>query len=144
MPKRKRRRVAGTWKHKERDLAALFGTARRPLSGGNSSHAESRDDAEHDRLYLECKYSVRHALFSLWRFCRQNTRREARRSKRRVVIGLYERGQPEALLLLHQDDLLHVAIERLIVLFKNRDLPWNVGEAQDLLHKLQVVADTLC
>lgn len=107
-----------TWKAKERIFAALFGTVRRPLSGGNGSHGNERDDAEHDSLFLECKYSKRHRIWSLWRFCQDLCRREAhRRNKRRPIIGLYAHGEPDkCLLVVHEDDLFHVAAARLDVM----------------------------
>jgi hypothetical protein len=141
---KKRRPPAKTWKHKERHLAALFGTIRRPLSGGNGSHGTERDDAEHERVYLESKYSQRHALFSLWRHCRLNAAREAhRKPKRRVVVGLFEKGLSDALLLVHQDDLIAIAIELLAVKLKDRNQPYNTAHVQDLFARLRTLADTI-
>lgn len=131
------------WKQNERDLAALFGTLRRPLSGGRSSHGEKRDDAEHDRLYLESKRSKRHAIFSLWRHCRTQARREVGQHKRRVVIGLFEHGQAEALLLVHQDDLLAVAVELLAAKLKDANQPFNTAHIQDLFQKFRSMAEQL-
>lgn len=44
------------WKKAEREIAALFGTKRRPLSGmTHHTHGTGNDDIEHDQLYVECK-----------------------------------------------------------------------------------------
>lgn len=88
------------WKAAERRLAALFGTRRRPLSGGNQGQG-FRDDAIHDDLHLECKYSRTHALWTLFR----ETRKKAQKERRTPVIGLVEKGSPGILLVVHTDDL---------------------------------------
>lgn len=100
-----------TWKSKEAELAALFGTTRRPLSGGNSSQGLERDDALHPRIYLECKYSIHHKVWSLWRLCWSHCRREPKLSKRIPVVGLYEKGKAECLLVIHQNDVIAAAAE---------------------------------
>jgi hypothetical protein len=43
----------GTWKNFERVVAALFGTKRTSLSGGNSKI--TRSDTMHPYLFIECK-----------------------------------------------------------------------------------------
>lgn len=101
-----------TWKHKEAEFAALFGTVRRPLSGGNSSQGQRRDDALHPRLFLECKYAIRHAVWGLWKFARECCQREIRHPKRRPVVGLYLKGESTCLLVVHESDLLAVTAER--------------------------------
>ena len=130
---------AKTWKKKERQLAALFGTVRRPLSGGNSSQGERRDDAQHPTLFLECKYSARHALWKLWRFAKECCRKELRHPKRRPVIGLYETGQTggRCLLVIHEDDLLKVARERIEALYQQSKAP-SLYEALDCFSTLSV------
>ena len=138
---RKRRRgvVKGTWKHKEREFARLFGSERRALSGGNSKSG-GRDDAHHEHLYLECKYSARHKLWALWRHVAACAARETRIPKRRVCIGLYETKMPGALLVMHESDLLGVAVELLAELMKTKDYPYSRYESEQLLHKFRVLA----
>ncbi len=93
------------WKDAEDRLAVLFGSTRRPLSGGNSK--TGRDDSLHPRLFLECKFSKRHALWRLFREVRERAKAE----KRTPVIGLAEKAAKGVLLVIHQDDLLEVAAE---------------------------------
>ena len=108
-----------TWKQKERELAALFGTVRRALSGGNSSQGNRRDDAHHPHIFLECKYAARHAVWKLWRFAKSCCQKELRHPKRRPVLGLYARGESGALLVVHENDLIVVTLNRLRTLRVN-------------------------
>ena len=109
-----------TWKSKERQIALWFGTVRRALSGGNSNPDELRDDAHHKSLFIETKYRKSHAVWALWRFAKACCAREIRLPKRRPVVALYECRQEGALLVIHQDDLLAVALARLDTLTESR------------------------
>ena len=58
---------SGTWKRREREIAAMFGTVRRPVSGRRGD--KGGDDCEHSRLHLQCKHgrqnSREFALFDI-------------------------------------------------------------------------------
>lgn len=131
-----------TWKQAERRLASLFGTTRRALSGGNSKSG-GRDDAHHPRVYLECKHSIRHALWELWRKCRRQTGQELKKPKRRVAIALYEKGKEGALLVVHQDDILQVALQVFEALTNEPEFPYSRHEADELIRKLEVMGGQL-
>ena len=133
-------RPKGTWKSKERELAALFGAERRALSGGNSKSG-GNDDADHPRVYLECKYSHEHYVWRLWTEARRNAGRELRTPKRRVCIGLYQKRQPGALLVVHESDLLAVAVELLSELIKAPGYPFSRAESDILIRKFRVLAN---
>jgi hypothetical protein len=130
-----------TWKNKERDLANLFGAVRRPLSGGNSSQGTRRDDANHPRLFLESKYSIRHAVATLWRFAKACCQREMRHPKRRPVVGLYEKGDPRCLLVINEDDLLFVALELIKALIKDHSDPSYVTKLFVAAKALEAITD---
>lgn len=87
------------WKQAEREVAAVFGARRRPLSGGNQG--QGRDDAIHEELFVSTKYSKRHALFTLYR----EEKVKARKEGKTVVLGLREKGVPGTLVCIHSDDL---------------------------------------
>jgi len=53
-----------TWKQRERQVAADFGTKRTPLSGGNSGH--TRSDTLHPTLFIEHKHRKAHAVVKLY------------------------------------------------------------------------------
>lgn len=97
-----------TWKRSEGRLAAIFGTTRRPLSGGNDKRG--RDDSLHPVLFLECKHRKQHALYSLYRMVLTHARKEGRTP----VIGLQQKGSPGMLLVVHSDDMSAVVREWLI------------------------------
>jgi hypothetical protein len=95
------------WKQAERRLAALFGTRRRPLSGGNSGGG--RDDAMHDRLFIENKWRKKHSTWTLYR----DTKEKATAEGKTPVIGLQEKYKSGILLVIHTDDLETVLLEYL-------------------------------
>lgn len=87
------------WKKAERRLASLFGTKRRPLSGGNQGGG--RDDSLHHSLFLECKWSSSSSLWTLY----DKTRKMARREGRVPVLGHALKGRPGILLSVLSTDL---------------------------------------
>jgi len=88
-----------TWKKGEDRLAKLFGTTRRPLSGGNSK--TGRDDSLHPRLFIESKHTQRSSLWTLYR----DTRKKARAEGRIPVIGIHQIHCKGILIVIHSDDL---------------------------------------
>lgn len=128
-----------TWKSKERSLADLFGTKRRPLSGGNQNQGNARDDAQHPHLFIESKYSMRHAIWTLWRHCKNCCRKEMRFPKRVPVIGLYAKGEPDkCLLVIHEDDLFRVTAARLDALIDEMPLGVYRTLSENLLRLLHL------
>lgn len=100
MPKRKpKAKRSNQWKQAEREVAAVFGARRRPLSGGNQG--QGRDDAIHERLFVSTKYAKRHGLWSLFR----TEKPKAKKEGKTVVLGLREKGVPGTLVCIHSDDL---------------------------------------
>ena len=98
------------WKKAETRLAKLFGTVRRPLSGGNS-RSGGRDDAQHPRLFIESKYNGFNPLWELY----QSTKRlmHGEEEERTLVIGLHKANHSGILLVIHSTDLHAVATEYL-------------------------------
>lgn len=90
------------WKEAERRVAAFFATNRRSLSGSNSGEGAG-DDARHDTLYIESKYSKYVPIMRLYRECRDSATKESR--GRIPVIALQEKHQPGMLLCIHSTDL---------------------------------------
>ena len=103
------------WKRAEARMAELFGTMRKPLSGGIGARRANRrnvinetaSDSEHESLFLECKYSQKHALFTLWR----KTAVKAKEEHRVPVVGLCEKGDGGVLLVINSKHMETVALE---------------------------------
>ena len=97
------------WKKAEQELASIFGTRRRPLSGLN--HGTGRgDDAQHEKLYLECKHGKQcdklFALFADTALKAANERHPNRSKVGRIpVVGIKAKGQKGMLLVIHSSDL---------------------------------------
>ena len=49
----------GTWKHRERDAAAVFGAKRQPLSGSSGRDDLTRSDSLHKKLFIETKFKAK-------------------------------------------------------------------------------------
>ena len=77
-----------TWKQRERDVAAYFGSERTPLSGGNSKH--TRSDTLSTCFYVEVKYRQHHAAVELF----LDTAKKAALEKKLPVVVLAEKGKP--------------------------------------------------
>jgi len=95
------------WKVAEQRLCDIFGTTRRPLSGGNDKRG--RDDSLHPRLFLENKYSKCLPIRRLWEETRDKAKEEAK--GRTPVVGLQEKGKPGVLLVINSQDLEKVLRE---------------------------------
>lgn len=92
-----------TWKSRERQAAAMFGSERTPLSGGNSKI--TRSDSLHGDLFVETKLRRHHAVFSLFR---EVEKLAAAESKTPVAV-LAEKGKPGFLIVCRPESihLLH-------------------------------------
>lgn len=87
------------WKAAERRVAAIFGSRRTPLSGGNSAH--TRSDSLHDKLFIETKQRKTHTVWSLF----DSVRHLAKRERKLPVIALDRTRSPGCLIVIHSDDL---------------------------------------
>ena len=96
----------GTWKRVEREIAALFGTKRVPLSGINSGHG-THSDTLRPRLYIEVKYREKYAVFTLFR----DIMSKAKAEDKTPILALKEKGKQGVLLMLRYEDILDVADE---------------------------------
>jgi hypothetical protein len=76
-----------SWKQVERRLAAIFGTCRRSLSGGNSK--TGRDDCMHATLFLEAKHRAKLPFGTLYR----QTLAMAQKEEKVPVLGYQEKGK---------------------------------------------------
>ena len=99
-----------TWKKREQSAAHLFGARRQPGSGSQGQPDRSTSDSNHEILYIETKTYARHAARSLWR----DAVLAARKEGKRVVLALYEKGKPGALLCIHEADMDTVCAEWLL------------------------------
>ena len=82
------------WKGVERQYAALYGTTRTPLSGGNSRHG-TRSDTLEPTLYIEVKYGSgcpksRGGILKLF----QDTEEKAALERKRAVLILHAKFTP--------------------------------------------------
>jgi hypothetical protein len=93
----------GTWKARERQIAADFGARRTPLSGGNSGH--TRSDSLHETLYIEAKGRKSHAAIKLY----DDTKELARREGKTPVVALWQPGRHGYLLVVDPRDVSVVA-----------------------------------
>lgn len=92
-----------SWKRRERQAAAIFGTTRNALSGGNSKL--TRSDSLHDHLFVETKLAARHAVWTLY----DETKPKARAEEKTPVITLCRKGSPGVIICVHSDDFEKVA-----------------------------------
>lgn len=95
----KRKMADKAWKAAERSVARRFGSARTPLSGGNSKI--SRADVLHPRLFIEVKYRKRLSFFALW----DKVRKAAAEEEKLPVLALKQAGRKGFLVVLHIDQL---------------------------------------
>lgn len=91
-----------TWKRRERQVAAFFGSARTPLSGGNSGI--TRADTQHPTLFIEQKHRAKHAVVTLW----DQVAKLAKRENKVPVLTLTQHNRPGFWLVIHCDDLENV------------------------------------
>lgn len=95
----------GTWKRRERQIAADFGVNRTPLSGGNSRH--TRSDSLHDRIFIEVKGRKQHAAVKLF----DEVGGMAAAEDKIPVVTLWQPGRPGYLVICRPEDLPAVAAE---------------------------------
>ena len=96
-----------SWKRRERNGAALFGTKRQVLSGSSGRDDRSRSDSVHPRLFIETKYRAASATRALW----EKTNKLSQREGKTPVVLLYDKGKAGALIVVYQDHLAQVAAE---------------------------------
>ena len=89
-----------TWKQFERDVAALFGTKRVPLSGSNSGHG-TNSDTLHERLYIECKVRQKISLWALF----EDTEKKAKAEKKTPVVAIKQKGSKGMLIVMRPKDI---------------------------------------
>ena len=87
-----------TWKKRERQVAAFFGSHRTPLSGGNGR--QTRSDSLHPILFIEQKHRRSHAVLRVWDQARDRAKAEGKVP----VVTLTESGREGFWILLHCDD----------------------------------------
>lgn len=88
-----------TWKAGERRVAAIFGAKRNPLSGGNSG--VTRSDTRHETLFIECKHSKKHAVWTL----HDDAKQLAKKENKTPVVALLRTGSPGVIFCIHTDHL---------------------------------------
>lgn len=86
------------WKAFERTVAKFFTSTRTPLSGGNGK--QTRSDTLHDELFVECKYSAKSALYSLY----QETSIKAKVEEKIPIICTKKKGTDGFLITIHSSD----------------------------------------
>ena len=97
-----------TWQKGEQRAAADFGSLRNPGSGSQNRSDKTRSDSVHERLYLECKASARHAVVTLW----DDAKAKATKEKKTPVVVLQVKNRPGRWYLIKDTDLQTVAAEQ--------------------------------
>lgn len=97
---------SGTWKRRERKIAAFFGTKRTPLSGGNSGHG-TRSDSLHDKFYIEAKYRARQAVWNLYLETDELASKEGKKS----ILTLCQKNEQGFLIVVHNEDFEEVCVD---------------------------------
>ena len=77
----------GAWKAFERRVAKWLRTVRTPLSGMMSGHHTSSDTL-HPDIYVECKWTKKAAILTLW----EDTRKKAKREGKIPFVAMHQRG----------------------------------------------------
>ncbi len=96
-----------SWKRRERNAAALFGSRRKILSGSSGRDDQTCSDSDHPRLFIESKLRASSSVRSLW----EKVHALARRERKTPVVMLYTKHKPGALVIVHENDLKAVAAE---------------------------------
>ncbi len=86
------------WKAFERTVAKFFDSTRSPLSGGNGK--QTRSDSLHPDIFIECKYSAKSALVSLF----QETVPKALLEEKIPVLCTKKKGMDGFLITVHSKD----------------------------------------
>ena len=92
-----------TWKKGEAKIAAMFGTRRTPLSGGNSGH--TRSDTLHLDLFIEVKHSKKYPLEKLV----TKTFKEAKDEAKMPLLVFLKLNNSEPLILCKLKDIKEIA-----------------------------------
>jgi hypothetical protein len=87
-----------TWKAFERVVAKFFNSTRTPLSGGNGK--QTRSDSLHPDYFIECKYSAKSAIYSLF----QETKEKALKENKTPIICTKKKGMDGFLITIHSND----------------------------------------
>lgn len=96
------------WKKAERQLAALFGAKRRPLSGmTHATHQTGGDDAEHPTLFIEAKYTASSAspYVPSIALVDSSKSKASKEGKKAAIVGLRKYGDQNLYLLCNSRDL---------------------------------------
>lgn len=93
----------GTWKARERQIAAYFGSERTPLSGGNSKH--TRSDTLSSVFYVEAKFRKNQPVLRLY----EDTESKARKEGKIPIVALCEKGKSGFLLATTADNFKLIA-----------------------------------
>ena len=96
-----------TWKARERQAAALFGSKRQRCSGSSGREDCSRSDSTNPVIFLETKLKAQNATVTLY----DETRILARKEGKIPVLALCVKYRTGTLLVIEPDDLLVVANE---------------------------------
>jgi hypothetical protein len=86
----------------------LFGCKDKARCGPNRAEMASTSDSTHPRLYIEAKHYAKQAVRTLWRA----TALLAAKEKKTAVLVLYEKGKRGGLVVVHEDDLDAMILER--------------------------------
>ena len=94
-----------TWKARERSVAAMFGTERTPLSGGNGK--QTRSDTLHPRLFIEHKHRKKHSVIGLY----DETKAMAQTEGKTPVVTLSQHNRPGVLIICAPEHITAIAEE---------------------------------
>ena len=87
------------WKKLEQKVAALRGTERTPLSGGNSKI--TRSDTMDKTFFIECKLRRNPALWNLY----EKTAELAEKEKKVPVLVIKKKGKHGELFVIHSKNI---------------------------------------
>lgn len=98
-----------TWKARERQAAAIFGTRRQIGSGSGGRADQTRSDSLHPRIFLETKLRASSAVRTLF----DKTAVMAKKEGKVPCLAIFDKGRQGALLVFHADNLIEIAAELL-------------------------------
>ena len=102
------------WKKRERQLADFFGARRNRLSGSSGRDCDTRSDSIHPTLYIELKHGdLARFLNAEMRQALKVGRQNAKAEGKRLVMAMSEKHHPGFWLLVHTDDFVCVAKEKM-------------------------------
>ena len=96
-----------TWQKREGQVAAMFGSKRKPGSGSGGRDDETSSDSVHPRLYIETKTKAKHTAVTLW----DDTAAKAKKEGKVPVVCLCEKGRPGFWIMVRSTDLAAVLAE---------------------------------